>query len=199
MSDEQMRRDFEAWFYAQAHRQKYMRHHPAYLAALEAWQAARAQDGDVDIYEDVYEQITDAIEPYVIRQGGNPDAFLPASAVESVHKLLDEALAARSQDGVEPAAHQYWCPRKEEWCWFHGEDHFRNTVKAGYTVRALYEHPPAREQVPSGWQLVPIEPTSEMLRRGTWSGNGDVGVDEEWARKVVYQRMLAASPEPPEE
>jgi hypothetical protein len=46
-----------------------------------------------DIYEDVYEQITDMIEPYVIR-GYYPkdNAFLPASVVDSVGTLLKHRL-----------------------------------------------------------------------------------------------------------
>ena len=53
--------------------------------------------------------------------------------------------------------------------------------------------------VPEGWKLVPIEPTADMLKRSNWSGNRDVSVDEEWARKTVYRRMLSAAPEAPEE
>ena len=35
-----------------------------------------------------------------------------------------------------------------------------------------------------------------MLRKSNWSGNGDVSVNEEWARRTVWGRMLAAAPQP---
>lgn len=50
--------------------------------------------------------------------------------------------------------------------------------------------------VPEEWMLVPVEPTDEMLRKSNWSGNGDVSVNEEWARRTVWDRMLAAAPQP---
>ena len=57
------------------------------------------------------------------------------------------------------------------------------------------EHP-APVAVPEGWKLVPVDPTDEMLRKSNWSGNGDVSVNEEWARRTVWGRMLAAAPQP---
>lgn len=41
------------------------------------------------------------------------------------------------------------------------------------------------------WVFVPREPTEEMIRKSTWSGNGDVSVSEPWARKVIFKRMIA--------
>ena len=41
--------------------------------------------------------------------------------------------------------------------------------------------------VPPGWQLVPVEPTPEMLGSTLWPS---------WAA-IDYQRMLAAAPQPP--
>lgn len=55
---------------------------------------------------------------------------------------------------------------------------------------------PQPAQVPEGWKLVPIEPTDEMVRKSNWSGNGDVSVNEDWARKTVWDRMIYAAPSP---
>lgn len=52
----------------------------------------------------------------------------------------------------------------------------------------------AQPAVPPGYVLVPVEPTQEMLDVGRWSGAGSVSVQEEWARRVVWRRMLAAAP-----
>jgi len=53
----------------------------------------------------------------------------------------------------------------------------------------LYTAPPA--QVPDGWQLVPIDPTQEMILAGeeNW-GSPDIG---SWN---TYEQMLAAAPQP---
>ncbi len=55
-------------------------------------------------------------------------------------------------------------------------------VKAEAELRKLLEE----GKVPEGWQLVPNEPTEEMLQWG-------------WYRKRIYQAMLAAAPQPPKE
>ena len=49
------------------------------------------------IYEDVYEQIVEIIEPHVCREGANPDGLLPASVVGSVSVLLEKALSEQPQ------------------------------------------------------------------------------------------------------
>ena len=63
----------------------------------------------------------------------------------------------------------------------------------------LFTTPPAAQPVavPAGWALVPVDPSPDMLRAGCWSGSGDVSVSEEWARREVWGRMLAASPATP--
>lgn len=61
---------------------------------------------------------------------------------------------------------------------------------------ALLRRLAAAPAVPEGWKLVPINATPEMLSRGRWSGSGDVSVSEEWARREVWDRMLAAAPAP---
>lgn len=48
-------------------------------------------------------------------------------------------------------------------------------------------------RVPEGWQLVPVEPTPEMLDEGaTHCGDGMLGSKEE--ADNVYRAMLAAAP-----
>ena len=46
--------------------------------------------------------------------------------------------------------------------------------------------------VPAGWQLVPIEPTIEMIRAATHDSVC-------FGTKAVYQAMLAAAPKPKDE
>jgi hypothetical protein len=56
---------------------------------------------------------------------------------------------------------------------------------------------PAAPAVPAGFALVPIEPTQQMLDAGRWSGAGSVSIQEEWARKEMWSRMLATITPPP--
>ncbi|WP_046984235.1 hypothetical protein [Delftia tsuruhatensis] len=56
---------------------------------------------------------------------------------------------------------------------------------------------PAAPAVPAGFALVPIEPTQQMLNAGRWSGAGSVSIQEEWARKEMWSRMLATITPPP--
>lgn len=56
---------------------------------------------------------------------------------------------------------------------------------------------PAAVAVPAGFALVPIEPTQEMLNAGRWSGADSVSIQEEWARKEMWSRMLATITPPP--
>ncbi|WP_278536123.1 hypothetical protein [Delftia acidovorans] len=65
----------------------------------------------------------------------------------------------------------------------------------GESSRAL--EAPAAPGVPAGFALVPIEPTQQMLDAGRWSGAGSVSIQEEWARKEVWSRMLATVTPPP--
>lgn len=53
-------------------------------------------------------------------------------------------------------------------------------------VQKWYE--PIRYEVPEGWQLVPVEPTEEMLDAGYFTNHG--------ANRGIYRAMLAAAPKP---
>ncbi len=61
--------------------------------------------------------------------------------------------------------------------------------------KALRELLGASPAVPHGFALVPVVPTRRMLDVGRWSGAGSVSIQEEWARKEVWHRMLAAAPQ----
>ena len=74
-------------------------------------------------------------------------------------------------------------------------DYIITDVQAGWagwkaSRAALSEnHSPdiAKMVVPEGWQLVPVEPTFEMVQAATHSAVG-------FGTKAAYQAMLAASP-----
>ena len=46
-----------------------------------------------------------------------------------------------------------------------------------------------QQAVPEGWQLVPVEPTIEMVQAATHSAVG-------FGTRAAYQAMLAAAPKP---
>jgi len=69
-------------------------------------------------------------------------------------------------------------------------------IASAVALRAALETP-AAPAVPAGFALVPIEPTQQMLDAGRWSGAGSVSIQEEWARKEVWSRMLATVTPPP--
>lgn len=64
----------------------------------------------------------------------------------------------------------------------------------GVSARSITK--PASEQ--EGWVLVPVTPTQEMVQAGYWSGSGDVSVNQAWARKEVWARMISSAPKPDE-
>jgi hypothetical protein len=65
-------------------------------------------------------------------------------AADRIEKLQAEnaelraQLSAQSVSAVQPVAHQFYEDGK--WHNFQNDDHYRNTVAAGYQVRALYTH-----------------------------------------------------------
>ena len=65
-----------------------------------------------------------------------------------------------------------------------------------YRLESVTHRAPPSVAVPDGWKLVPVDPTDEMVRKSNWSGNGDVSVNEDWARKTVWDRMIYAAPSP---
>jgi hypothetical protein len=54
---------------------------------------------EVSVEEDVYYSIADMIEPYMQREGSNPDGPLPASVYDSVQIVFDNWLKTRAQVG----------------------------------------------------------------------------------------------------
>lgn len=70
----------------------------------------------------------------------------------------------------------------------------------------LRERESASARVPDGWQLVPIEPTDEMIDKGTDQYECEQG--DTWYRNhqlsegdciAIYKAMLAAAPKPEKE
>lgn len=47
-------------------------------------------------------------------------------------------------------------------------------------------------EIPDGWQLVPVEPTIEMVQAATYKSVG-------FGTRAAYRAMLAAAPKPGEE
>lgn len=60
----------------------------------------QAEGEEVSVAEDVYSSIADMIEPYVKREGSNPEGPLPASVHDSVQIIFDHWLETRAQDGA---------------------------------------------------------------------------------------------------
>ena len=65
----------------------------------------------------------------------------------------------------------------------------------------LYTAPVAQAQhsVPEGWKLVPVEPTKEMMLNGSscqHHGHDDLTCVQRQARRGIWSKMLAASPQP---
>lgn len=81
-------------------------------------------------------------------------------------------------------------------CWNAIEDQYSNAHLQEHWLTWQAARASAPHGVPEGWRLVPVEATPEMLNASRWSGSGNVSVDEEWARKQVWHRMLAAAPQP---
>lgn len=67
--------------------------------------------------------------------------------------------------------------------------HKKDDRGAYYTWEPLYTHP---APIPEGWQLVPVEPTPEMLA-ASWETDLKA-TDINTVRKELYQAMLAAAP-----
>ena len=103
MTDERMK-EFEAWFYSEPHRQKYMRHHPAFLAAKEAWQAFQRHGGEA-----VVKQIADdmeAAEPHPDETGYMWDARDCANWIrEHAHRYANPQPAVPEGHRLVPASH----------------------------------------------------------------------------------------------
>lgn len=69
-----------------------------------AFALAARQPVEESVEEDVYCAIADMIEPYVLRDGINPEGVLPASVHDSVAILLDHWVKTRQPVGQEPVA-----------------------------------------------------------------------------------------------
>ena len=57
--------------------------------------------------------------------------------------------------------------------------------------------PPASDPAPVGWRLVPVEPTSEMMRHFAGMPVSTLEMGKAAKEYIAYAAMLAAAPEPP--
>jgi len=68
------------------------------------------------------------------------------------------------------------------------------------TVLKAAQPAPQWMAVPEGWQLVPKDLPSTAMCKARWSGSGDVSINEPWAVKKLWNRLLAvladAAPQP---
>jgi len=71
----------------------------------------------------------------------------------------------------------------------------QNPEEVLFVNQSIYAAPVAVQVVPAGWQLVPVEPTPEMVNAGrTTPMPSDSEWDEDDDYRAVYKAMLAAAP-----
>lgn len=76
-------------------------------------------------------------------------------------------------------------------------DFVQRMAELDWWIEPLYSRPQLPAGVPDGWQLVPIEPTPEMLRAGFLSESEGFDIETPAdAPGLVYRAMLAAAPQP---
>jgi hypothetical protein len=122
--------------------------------------------------------------------GAAPAAGAPQDVVAWMHpETLNVISAAHKHD----MSTEYGAETRRK-----AESHSVALVRAGEPAAAAPAlEAPAAPGVPAGFALVPIKPTQQMLDAGRWSGAGSVSIQEEWARKEVWSRMLATVAPPP--
>ncbi|QHJ76792.1 MAG: hypothetical protein [Bacteriophage sp.] len=109
-------------------------------------------------------------------------------AGEHVEALARIALAVKNQS--EP--HK----RMEVWdggnTWIQcSKQAYDRAETSGQRVRVLYERPALNSpEIPDGWQLVPIEPTRQMMAQGHFA----MGGTDRGKFRRIYQAMVAAAP-----
>lgn len=78
---------------------------------------AEPVDEEMGIYEDVYDQITDMIEPYVQREYINPNGTLPASVVGATQMMLEHWIKKPAQPAcVSPMSDKPACGAQNAEC-----------------------------------------------------------------------------------
>ena len=133
---------------------------------------------------------------------------------ERMIEILAAAIEADRQARGEPVLYQsrtrpIWVGASKNWtAWENCTKDQANDYKRvkvlhdwEYDVRELYAAPQP-QQIPEGWQLVPIEPTEEMNEEGC---QGYMQADDKcWlmhksSMAFAYKAMLAAAPNPEEQ
>ena len=109
---------------------------------------------------------------------------LEGMAQEPVAWADDNAMQGKVGKVCSTAAKRYW--EKSDWV---------DKKNAELHKYPLYAAPVAVQAVPAGWQLVPVEPTPEMVNAGrTTPVPSDIEWDEDEDYRAVYKAMLAAAP-----
>ena len=111
-------------------------------------------------------------------QEENPGTKWHIEAAAALDKLAEqEPVKYEAKFGGQPEKAWTGCPAEA----------VDSLLDEGLEVRALYAAPVAQLVVPEGWQLVPKEPTDEMVL---------AGIGRRPSESAIYLAMLAAAPQP---
>lgn len=125
-----------------------------------------------------------------------PRNIPPGRCDEIIAELRAEREAMASRDHNEAVA---WLVTSKHGlvraCWTTKPDDVQIAVAAadGDTITPLFASP---VPLPEGWQLVPKEPTGEMLEHARLATESEGMVTSTWLRTGIYRAMLAAASQP---
>lgn len=94
-------------------------------------------------------------------------------------EIVDQALPVWDGDGIDPERHHCELTLLNE--------RHRARAEIFGRLRDAEQAEPEPDTVQTGWKLVPVEPTREMLEKTSWQG----------CAATDYKHMLAAAPTPP--
>jgi len=167
MNTEQERADFEAW-------------HAEHYAGGD-WSLDR-DPMDPDEYVDL--RLVDGWEAWQARAAIEAERQAMRDPVEADTEDLIKRLLDAQQD-INLAANEHM---SQPLC-----DASALIDEIEQVLRRLSTRP---QQIPEGWQLVPKEPTEEMMRSAYNIVESEGLVTTTWLRRTIYQAMLAAAPSP---
>lgn len=74
---------------------------------------------------------------------------VPVTRVTITEEEWSEVMRSAKPVRDEPVDWQFYCEESQKWRGFMNEEHKKNTIEAGYKVRALYDTPqPAQQKLP---------------------------------------------------
>lgn len=110
------------------------------------------------------------------------------------HDKTIQQLAAAQEELAEIKGQEPVCEIESSGTFFGSVRKFAGRFDALPIGTKLFARPVALAQVPDGWKLVPVEPTTEMIVAGELSGSG---CDDVWTpSEHCYRAMLSAAPTP---